>query len=103
VLRASAAVLPPPPVRASDVAARVGGDEFVALLRNASGRAGAIKARRVPEAAISTATVRRGGSTPVIGASAGVAPVAPFDTLAETLTRAAAAMYARKAERGDAG
>jgi diguanylate cyclase (GGDEF)-like protein len=85
-------------VRASDVVARIGGDEFVVLLWNVSGAAAAAKAAAF-EAAVYATPVRWGASTLVVGASAGVAFMGPLDTPAEVLARADAAMYARKAER----
>jgi len=85
-------------VRASDVVARIGGDEFAALLWNVDDAAAAAKAAAL-EAAVYATPVRWGSSTLVVGASAGVAFMGPLDTPAELLARADAAMYARKAER----
>jgi diguanylate cyclase (GGDEF)-like protein len=85
-------------VRASDVVARIGGDEFVILLWNVQGAAAATKAAAL-EAAVYATPVRWGSSTLVVGASAGVTLLGALDTPAEVLGRADAAMYARKAER----
>ena len=85
-------------VRASDVVARIGGDEFVVLLWNVSGPAAAAKAAALEKAIYST-PVHWGPSTLVVGASAGVALIGALDTPADVLARADAAMYARKAER----
>jgi diguanylate cyclase (GGDEF)-like protein len=85
-------------VRASDVVARIGGDEFVVLLWNVSGSDAAAKAAAL-EAAVYATPVRWGASTLVVGASAGVALIGPLDAPTEVLARADAAMYARKAER----
>ena len=85
-------------VRASDVVARIGGDEFAVLLWNAS-EANAMAKAAALEAAVYATPVRWGSSTLVVGASAGVAPIGPLDTPAEVLARADAAMYARKRER----
>jgi diguanylate cyclase (GGDEF)-like protein len=85
-------------VRASDVVARIGGDEFVVLLWNMRDADAAAKAAAL-EAAVYATPLRRGASTLVVGASAGVAFIGPLDTPAEVLARADAAMYARKAER----
>lgn len=85
-------------VRASDVVARIGGDEFVVLLWNLSEADAAAKAAAL-EAAIYATPVRWGASTLVVGASAGVALIGPLDTPAEVLARADASMYARKAAR----
>jgi diguanylate cyclase (GGDEF)-like protein len=97
VLRAIAATLLRQ-VRASDVVARIGGDEFVILLWNVSGPAAAAKAGAL-ETAVYATPVRWGSSTLVVGASAGVALLGALDTPADVLARADAAMYARKAER----
>lgn len=97
VLKAVAAALGRQ-VRASDVVARIGGDEFVVLLWNVSDANAAAKAAAL-EAAVYTTPVRFGNSTLVVGASAGVASVGPLDTPADVLGRADAAMYARKAQR----
>ncbi len=85
-------------VRASDVVARVGGDEFAVLLWNVGDAAAAAKAAALETAVYST-EVRWGASTFVVGASAGVALLGRLDSPAEVLARADAAMYARKAER----
>jgi diguanylate cyclase (GGDEF)-like protein len=97
VLKAIAAALLQQ-VRASDVVARIGGDEFVVLLWNVSGAVAAAKALAL-EAAISAARPRFGHATLTVGAAAGVALLRPLDSAAEVLCRADAAMYARKAER----
>jgi diguanylate cyclase (GGDEF)-like protein len=88
-------------VRASDVVARIGGDEFVVLLWNVGAIAATAKAAAL-EAAVYATPVRWGSSTLMVGASAGVAVVGPLDTPADALARADAAMYARKAERREA-
>jgi diguanylate cyclase (GGDEF)-like protein len=85
-------------VRASDVVARIGGDEFAVLLWNLPDAAAVAKAAALEQAVYAT-PVRRGASTMVVGACAGVAFVGPLDTPAEVLGRADAAMYARKAEK----
>jgi diguanylate cyclase (GGDEF)-like protein len=97
MLKAIAAVLVRN-VRASDVVARIGGDEFVVLLWNMRDADAAAKAAAL-EAAVYATPLRRGASTLVVGASAGMAFIGPLDTPAEVLARADAAMYARKAER----
>jgi diguanylate cyclase (GGDEF)-like protein len=97
VLRAIAAALTRS-VRASDVVARVGGDEFTVLLWNVAGPAAAAKAAAL-EAAVYATPVRWASSTLVVGACAGVALLGPLDTPAAALERADAAMYARKGER----
>ncbi len=97
VLKAVAAALVRQ-VRASDVVARIGGDEFVVLLWNVDAAAAAAKAAAL-EAAVYATPVRWGSSTLVVGAAAGVAMIGPLDAPAEVLAGADAAMYARKAER----
>jgi diguanylate cyclase (GGDEF)-like protein len=85
-------------VRASDVVARIGGDEFVVLLWNVNGANAAAKAAAL-EAAVFGTPVRWNASTLAVGASAGVALLGPLDAPADIIARADAAMYARKAER----
>jgi diguanylate cyclase (GGDEF)-like protein len=85
-------------VRASDIVARIGGDEFVVLLWNVTEDEAAAKTAEL-EAAVYATPVRWSTSTLVVGASAGVTPVGPLDAPADLLARADAAMYARKAER----
>jgi diguanylate cyclase (GGDEF)-like protein len=97
VLRAVAATLVGE-VRASDVVARIGGDEFVLLLWNVSENEAATKAAEL-ETAIYATSLRWGASILVVGAAAGITMIGRLDTPAEVLARADAAMYARKAER----
>jgi diguanylate cyclase (GGDEF)-like protein len=85
-------------MRASDVVARIGGDEFVALIWNVDDTEAAAKAAAL-EAVVGAAAVRSGGTTLSIGASAGAAVVTPLDTPASALDRADAAMYVRKMYR----
>ena len=85
-------------VRASDVVARIGGDEFIILLWNV-GRADAAAKAMALEAAVYSTPVAWGTSTFVVVASAGVTQIGPLDAPAEVLARADAAMYARKGER----
>ena len=85
-------------VRASDIVARIGGDEFVVLLWNVSEAEAIAKAAALEDAVYAT-PVRWGASTMVVGASAGVAFVGPLDAPAEVLARADAAMYTRKMRR----
>ena len=85
-------------MRASDVVARIGGDEFAVLLWNVNGANAAAKAVAL-EAAVYGTPVRWNASTLVVGASAGVAGLGALDTPADVIARADAAMYARKDER----
>jgi diguanylate cyclase (GGDEF)-like protein len=97
VLKAIAAALVRS-VRASDLVARIGGDEFAVLLWNVDGAAAAAKAAGL-EAAVYSTPVQWGASTLVVGASAGVALLGALDAPADVLARADVAMYARKGER----
>jgi diguanylate cyclase (GGDEF)-like protein len=97
VLRAVSAALQRE-VRASDIVARIGGDEFAVLLWNVN-EADAFGKAAALERAIYATPVRWGASTMVVGASAGVALIGPLDTAADALARADTAMYARKMER----
>ena len=77
-------------VRASDIVARIGGDEFVVLLWNMT-EADALSKAAALEKAVYATPVRCGASTMVVGASAGVAVIGPLDTPGDVLTRADAA------------
>ncbi len=85
-------------VRASDIVARIGGDEFVVLLWNVNSAAAVAKAAAL-ERVVYTTPVQWGASTLVVCASAGVAMAGPLDPPGELLGRADAAMYARKYAR----
>ena len=85
-------------VRASDIVARIGGDEFAVLLWNVNGASAAAKAAALERAVYAT-PVKWDASTLVVGASAGVALAGALDTPAELLARADAAMYVRKHAR----
>jgi diguanylate cyclase (GGDEF)-like protein len=85
-------------VRASDVVARIGGDEFAVLLWNVNAPGAAAKAAALETAVYST-PVRWDNATLVVGASAGLALLGALDSAADVLARADAAMYARKAGR----
>lgn len=97
VLRAVASVLERH-VRASDVVARIGGDEFAVLLWNCDEEHARGKALTL-EAAVHRTTAMHGGTPLTVTASVGVAALLPLDRPSETLDRADHAMYARKAAR----
>jgi diguanylate cyclase (GGDEF)-like protein len=97
MLKAVAAVLARH-VRASDVVARIGGDEFAALLWNCSEADARVKADAL-EAAIGRTTATHAGAKLSVGVSAGVTQLLPLDRPAEVMERADRAMYARKATR----
>jgi diguanylate cyclase (GGDEF)-like protein len=85
-------------VRASDVLARIGGDEFAVLLWNC-GEADAQAKAQALEAAIGRTTATHAGAKLSVGVSAGIAVLLPLDAPADVLERADRAMYARKAAR----
>ena len=97
VLRAVASVLGRH-VRASDVVARIGGDEFAMLLWNCDEAQAVAKALTL-EDAIRRTTAMHGGAPLMVGASVGAVSLLPLDRPAQTLERADRAMYARKAAR----
>ncbi|OAN53754.1 diguanylate cyclase response regulator [Paramagnetospirillum marisnigri] len=88
-------------LRASDTIARVGGDEFVAILKNVRDKQGLARLCANLLKAVETRTSAEGGFTAQISCSIGVA-VYPDDTvsLAEMLRLADTAMYAVKANGG---
>jgi diguanylate cyclase (GGDEF)-like protein len=85
-------------VRASDVAARVGGDELVLLLWNVNAAQAAEKARSL-ETMIEGEDFLFKGKKLAAALSAGATMLAADDTVESSLARADAAMYARKRER----
>ena len=85
-------------VRASDIVARIGGDEFAVLLWNLTETDARAKAQQI-EAAIARSTPSHAGARLSVAASVGAALLLPLDTPAAVLERADKAMYARKAER----
>jgi diguanylate cyclase (GGDEF)-like protein len=85
-------------VRASDVVARIGGDEIVALLWNLRADQAEAKARAIEEM-IAASPFEHSGKRFKLGLSAGFTMLVPGDTAAAALARADAAMYARKRER----
>ncbi|HET9656838.1 MAG TPA: EAL domain-containing protein [Kineosporiaceae bacterium] len=88
-------------IRASDLAARVGGDEFVVVCENLAGPADAARVAEQVQCVLDTAIPLRGQQV-AAGASIGIAVSTP-DSTPETLLRDAdAAMYVAK-HRGGRG
>jgi diguanylate cyclase (GGDEF)-like protein len=85
-------------VRASDIVARIGGDEFAVLLWNLS-PADARNKSLALERAVAAMSVPWEGRRLAVGATAGVAEFPADRDIAGLLARADAAMYARKRER----
>ncbi len=85
-------------VRASDIAARLGGDELALVLWNLDAGQMATKMRAL-ETLVENASFEVAGTKLDVGVSIGGVMLAPEDDLASALSRADAAMYARKKER----
>jgi diguanylate cyclase (GGDEF)-like protein len=85
-------------VRASDMVARIGGDEFAVLLWNLTDAAARNKADAI-EHMIAETAVPWGGQTVMVGATAGIAVLTADSDVMELVARADAAMYARKRRR----
>jgi diguanylate cyclase (GGDEF)-like protein len=84
-------------VRASDLAARYGGDEFVVILTRTD-RAGAERVGEVLRAGIETVGRRLGYQEGMVTVSIGIAEYAPGTaTEGDVLERADRALYAAKA------
>lgn len=85
-------------VRASDIAARLGGDELALVLWNLNSGQMAAKMRAL-ETLVENASFEVAGAKLNVGVSIGGVMLAADDDLASALSRADAAMYARKKER----
>ncbi|OJF13592.1 putative bifunctional diguanylate cyclase/phosphodiesterase [Couchioplanes caeruleus] len=83
-------------VRAEDVAARIGGDEFVVLLTDVPDADSALAAAQRILATAAASPVCLGDDTVPVRASVGVATTRPGDTPKELLRRADIAMYQAK-------
>lgn len=85
-------------VRASDVAGRVGGDEFTVILWNLDEAQARAKARAL-EVLIAGSDFSQNGQHYALGLSAGFTMLEDSDTSEAVLARADQMMYARKRER----
>jgi diguanylate cyclase (GGDEF)-like protein len=85
-------------VRASDVVARIGGDEFGVLLWRVEERQAAAKAREL-EKLIERVSVTHGRNRISVAASIGVAPLVEGTSPDDVIAAADQSMYARKDER----
>jgi diguanylate cyclase (GGDEF)-like protein len=85
-------------VRGSDVVARLGGDEFAVLLFNLGETQAMAKAKAL-ESMLPAVGVAWAGTRLSVGASVGVAAIAPHDKPETIIARADRVMYLRKEER----
>jgi diguanylate cyclase (GGDEF)-like protein len=85
-------------VRASDIVARLGGDEIALVLWNLDAARMQAKMRAL-EILVEKTAFEVGGKKLAVGVSVGGVILQPEENLASALSRADAAMYARKKER----
>jgi diguanylate cyclase (GGDEF)-like protein len=85
-------------VRASDIAARLGGDEIALVLWNLDAARMQAKMRAL-EILVEKTAFEVAGKKLAVGVSVGGVMLQPEENLASALSRADAAMYARKKER----
>ena len=86
-------------VRASDIVARIGGDEFAVLLWNLNEAQALAKARALETLIAESPFERKRDANCRLGLSAGLTMLRDGDTGESALARADEAMYARKRER----
>lgn len=82
-------------IRANDIAARVGGDEFVVYLDHSDWKKGAARMHEI-RSMISTMPLNYGGIEIPVFASLGVSPLGPESDTIQALAYADEAMYAEK-------
>jgi diguanylate cyclase (GGDEF)-like protein len=85
-------------VRASDIVARLGGDEIALVLWNLDAARMQAKMRAL-EILVEKTAFEVAGKKLAVGVSVGGVMLQPEENLASALSRADAAMYARKKER----
>lgn len=85
-------------LRATDIVARIGGDEFAMILDHIDEAQARAKAQSLI-AGIAVQPLEIGSASIPVGVSAGLAMILADDTVASVLARADSAMYAQRSER----